>query len=241
MFYRIFILFAFLFVVSAHAQQSNKDKVQAQVNETIKKLDWGGLDRYSQINNKLKVLDNKPDAVFMGNSITEGWSMNLPDFFSENNFINRGIGGQTTPQMLIRFRQDVINLKPKSVVILAGINDIAINTKFYSIEVIAENIFSMVELAKANRIIPIICSVLPADKFAWNPNISPAASVVKLNVLLESYAVQNEVLYLNYFDKMNNDKGGLQDELTYDGVHVTKKGYELMSKLSKEFVLNAIN
>ena len=126
------------------------------------------------------MLDNKPDAVFMGNSITEGWSMILPDFFSENNFINRGIGGQTTPQMLIRFRQDVINLKPKSVVILAGINDIANNTKFYSIEVIAENIFSMVELAKANGIIPIICSVLPADKFAWNPNILPAASVVKL-------------------------------------------------------------
>ena len=91
MFYKIFILITFSFIVSAHAQQSDKDKVQAQVNETIKKLDWGGLDRYSQINNKLKVLDNKPDAVFMGNSITEGWSMNLPNF-SENNFINRGDG-----------------------------------------------------------------------------------------------------------------------------------------------------
>ncbi|MDG2492228.1 MAG: GDSL-type esterase/lipase family protein [Flavobacteriaceae bacterium] len=240
MFYKIFILFVFSLVGSAHAQQPNNDKIQAQVNEILKTIDWGGLDRYSQINNRLKVLENKPNAVFMGNSITEGWSMTLPDFFSENNFINRGIGGQTTPQMLIRFRQDVINLKPKSVVILAGINDIANNTKFYSIEVIAENIFSMVELAKANGITPIICSVLPADKFGWNPNILPADSVVKLNLLLKTYAVQNEVLYLNYYDKMNNEKGGLKDEFTNDGVHVTKKGYELMSKLSKEFVSNAI-
>ncbi len=239
MFYRILIMLTFLCLSHVQAQEISEETVNTKVNEALKNLDWAGIDKYNQLN-ELQISKSSPDAVFMGDSITEGWSFFLPEFFSNNNFINRGIGGQTTSQMLIRFRQDVINLKPKSVVILAGINDIANNTKFYSIEVIAENIFSMVELAKANGIIPIICSVLPADKFAWNPNISPAASVVKLNLLLESYAVQNEVLYLNYFDKMNNDKGGLQDELTSDGVHVTKKGYELMSKLSKEFVSNAI-
>ena len=233
------MLLTFLCFIPVQAQENLEEIVKTKVNEVIKNLDWAGIDKYNK-QNELQISKSSPDAVFMGDSITEGWSFFLPEFFSNNNYINRGIGGQTTSQMLIRFRQDVINLKPKSVVILAGINDIARNNKFYSLEIIAENIFSMVELAKANGIIPIICSVLPADKFAWNPNILPAASVVKLNLLLESYAVQNEVLYLNYFDKMNNDKGGLQDELTSDGVHVTKKGYELMSKLSKEFVSNAI-
>ena len=240
MFYKIFTILLFSFLLSAHAQDASEELIKAKVYETIKQLDWGGLERYSHLNSELQALENKPDAVFMGNSITEGWSFHFPDFFTENNFINRGIGGQTTSQMLIRFRQDVINLNPKSVIILAGINDIAKNSRFYSINVIAENIFSMVELAKANGIIPIICSVLPADKFEWNPDILPAASVVELNTLLESYALKNKLFYLNYFDKMNNNQGGLQSELTTDGVHVTIKGYELMSKLAKQSISDVI-
>ena len=237
MFNRIFMLFTFscLIPLQGQGQGISEEIVNAKVKKDLKNSDWAGIDKYYQLN-ELQLSKSPPDAVFIGDSITEGWSFFLPEFFSDNNFINRGIGGQTTSQMLIRFRQDVVNLKPKSVVILAGINDIARNTKFYSLEIIAENIFSMVELAKINGIVPIICSVLPADEFRWNPDILPADSVIKLNDLLEAYANNNQVLYLNYFDEMNNNNGGLQVELTSDGVHVTEKGYELMSILAKQSI-----
>ena len=239
MFNRIFMLFTFSCLIPLQGQGQvqgiSEEIVNAKVKKDLKNSDWAGIDKYYQLN-QLQLSKSPPDAVFIGDSITEGWSFFLPEFFSDNNFINRGIGGQTTSQMLIRFRQDVVNLKPKSVVILAGINDIARNTKFYSLEIIAENIFSMVELAKINGIVPIICSVLPADEFSWNPDILPADSVIKLNDLLEAYANNNQVLYLNYFDEMNNNNGGLQVELTSDGVHVTEKGYELMSILAKQSI-----
>ena len=237
MFIRIIILFTFssFIPLKGQGQGISEEIVNAKVKKNLNNLDWAGIDKYYQLN-ELQLSKSPPDAVFMGDSITEGWSFFLPEFFSDNNFINRGIGGQTTSQMLIRFRQDVVNLKPKSVVILAGINDIARNTKFYSLEIIAENIFSMVELAKINGIVPIICSVLPADEFRWNPDILPADSVIKLNDLLEAYANKNQVLYLNYFDEMNNNNGGLQVELTSDGVHVTEKGYKLMSILVKQSI-----
>ena len=236
--YRIIMLLTFLCFIPVQAQENLEEIVKTKVNEVIKNFDWAGIDIYN-MQNELQISKSSPDAVFMGDSITEGWSVFLPEFFSNNNYINRGIGGQTTSQMLIRFRQDVINLKPKSVVILAGINDIARNNKFYSLEIIAENIFSMVELAKINGIVPIICSVLPADEFSWNPDISPADSVIKLNRYLKAYANKNQVIYLNYFDEMDNNNGGLRVELTSDGVHVTEKGYELMSVLAKQSVSTA--
>lgn len=239
MFYRIFILVTFSCFIPLQGQGVSEEIVNTKVKKALKNLDLAGIDKYYQLN-KLQLSKSSPDAVFIGDSITEGWSVFLPEFFSNNNFINRGIGGQTTSQMLIRFRQDVVNLKPKSVVILAGINDIARNTKFYSLEIIAENIFSMVELAKINGITPIICSVLPADEFRWNPDILPADSVINLNELLEIYANKNQILYLNYFDEMNNNNGGLRVELTSDGVHVTKKGYELMSTLAKQSVSSTL-
>ena len=130
------MLLMFLCFIPVQAQENLEEIVETKVNEALKNLDWGGIDKYNK-QNELQITKSSPDAVFMGDSITEGWSVFLPDFFSNNNFINRGIGGQTTSQMLIRFRQDVINLKPKSVVILAGINDIARNNKFYSLEIIA--------------------------------------------------------------------------------------------------------
>ena len=179
--YRILILLTFLCFIPVQAQENLEEIVKTKVNEVIKNLDWAGLDKYNK-QNELQISKSSPDAVFMGDSITEGWSFFLPEFFSNNNYINRGIGGQTTSQMLIRFRQDVINLKPKSVVILAGINDIARNNKFYSLEIIAENIFSMVELAKINGIVPIICSVLPADEFSWNPDCQLAFETLKAKI-----------------------------------------------------------
>ena len=131
--------------------------------------------------------------------------------------------------MLLRFRKDVIALNPKAVVILAGINDIAENTRFYDLNTVADNIFSMVELSKAHDIIPIICSVLPADKFNWNPEIIPTQKVADLNTLLENYARKNNEIFLDYYSVMHNGKGGLNDVFTNDGVHLTIEGYEFMS------------
>ena len=170
----------------------------------------------------------------MGNSITQGWSNFDPNFFIENPFINRGISGQTTPQMLIRFKPDVVNLKPKAVVILAGINDIAGNTGTMEIENIAENIFSMSEIAEANNITVYICSVLPAKDFPWSPGLNPAKKVVKLNAILKDYCEKNKIQYVDYYSKMEDGNGGLKvPEYTTedDLVHPNLSGYKVMEEV----------
>jgi lysophospholipase L1-like esterase len=193
--------------------------------------DWANLSRYKAENNKLKNSSDGVKVVFMGNSITEGWSHFEPEFFSTNSYINRGISGQTTPQMLIRFKPDVVNLKPKAVVILAGINDIAGNTGPIQMENIAENIQSMAEISKANRIQVLICSVLPAIDFPWSPGLNPSKKVLKLNKLLKYYCRENNIIYVDYYSSMVDKKGGLKvPEYTSadDLVHPNKKGYEVM-------------
>ena len=146
--------------------------------------DWANLNKYQKNNEELMEITEPNRVVFMGNSITEAWSFFNKNFFIENPFVNRGISGQTTPQMLIRFKSDVVNLNPKSVVILAGINDIAGNTGPISIENTAENIISMAEIALANNIRVFICSTLPALDFPWSPGLNPATKVIKLNKIL---------------------------------------------------------
>jgi len=136
--------------------------------------DWAHLKKYEKENEQLKKISEPNRVVFMGNSITEGWSYFNKDFFINNPFVNRGIGGQTTPQMLVRFKPDVINLNPKAVVIMAGINDIARNTGPILLENTADNIISMAEIAKANNIKVYICSTLPAIDFLWSPGLEPA-------------------------------------------------------------------
>ena len=195
--------------------------------------DWPNLNRYKEENAKLEVLNSKDHSrvVFMGNSITEGWLNKRPDFFSANQYINRGISGQTTPQMLLRFRQDVIALKPLAVVILAGINDIAQNTGPYSLEATSGNLFSMCELAKQNGIKVIICSVLPAADFPWKHGLEPAPKVVALNKVLKEYAEKNKLFYVDYFSAMVNEKWGLKEELGTDGVHPNEAGYAIMEPI----------
>jgi lysophospholipase L1-like esterase len=204
--------------------------------------DWPNLNRYKEENSKLETLNPKERSrvVFMGNSITEGWINKRPEFFSSNNYINRGIGGQTTPQMLLRFRQDVIALKPSSVVILAGINDIAQNTGPYSLEATSGNIFSMCELAKQNGIKVIICSVLPAADFPWRQGLEPAPKVIKLNTILKEYAEKNKFFYVDYFSAMVNDKSGLKDELGTDGVHPNEAGYAIMEPILQKVIAKAL-
>ena len=192
--------------------------------------DWPNLSKYKNANTQLDSLETNYRIVFMGNSITELWTTISPSFFDNKNYVNRGISGQTTPQMLIRFRQDVINLNPFAVVILAGINDIAQNTGPSTIQMIKNNIISMIELANSNKIHVILCSVLPAEKFPWFPEILPAQKVVDLNKELIEYADKNNILYVDYFSLMVNENMGMKKELTNDGVHPNKKGYLIMEK-----------
>jgi len=194
--------------------------------------DWANLNRYAKDNERITALPpDKNRVVFMGNSITEGWLTTYPDFFSGKPYINRGIGGQTTPQMLLRFRADVINLKPGTVVILSGINDIAGNTGPSTLEMIMDNIISMSELAKANNIKVILCSVLPANNFYWNPGTKPAEKVLALNQMIQSYAKANNIPYVDYHTPMKDTEDGLRKEYGPDGVHPNAEGYKIMGPL----------
>ena len=217
---------------------NNAQDIYIQGGGTL--TDWAHLKKYEQNNSELKNINEPDRVVFMGNSITEGWSFLDKDFFINNPFVNRGIGGQTTPQMLIRFKPDVVNLNPKAVVILAGINDIAGNTGPITIENIAENIISMAEIAKANEIKVFICSTLPAIDFPWSPGMEPGPKVVKLNSILKNYCDSNNIPYVDYFSAMSDKKGGLKvPEYTTadDLVHPNLAGYKVMEKI----ILKALN
>lgn len=203
--------------------------------------DWPNLARFKAENEKLgEPAKKEKRVVFMGNSITEGWSQHHPEFFKDKPYVNRGISGQTTPQMLIRFRPDVVGLQPKVVVILAGINDIAGNTGPSTLKMIADNIKSMAELAMANKIKVVLCSVLPANDFPWNPGTEPANKVIELNRMIETYAEENKIIYVDYFSAMVDDQKGLINELTYDGVHPNAKGYKVMEPLVEAAIKKAL-
>ncbi|HEX7412225.1 MAG TPA: SGNH/GDSL hydrolase family protein [Bacteroidales bacterium] len=203
--------------------------------------DWANLDRFKNENAKLGLpVPGENRIVFMGNSITEGWSNLSPDFFSGKPYINRGISGQTTPQMLVRFRPDVINLKPAVVIILAGTNDIAGNTGPSTLEMIADNIFSMAELAKANGIKVVLSSVLPAFDYPWKPGLKPAEKIAALNEMIENYADKNGIVYLDYFSAMADERKGMKDAYTYDGVHPNKTGYKVMEPLAEGAIAKAL-
>ena len=227
--YNKILLILFLFSI---AMSNNAQDIYIQGGGTL--TDWAHLKKYEQSNSELKKINEPDRIVFMGNSITEGWSNFDKDFFINNPFVNRGIGGQTTPQMLIRFKPDVVNLNPKAVVILAGINDIAENTGPVTIENIAENIISMAEIAKANEIKVFICSTLPAIDFPWSPGMEPGPKVIKLNSILKNYCNSNNIPYVDYFSAMSDDKGGLKvPEYTTadDLVHPNLAGYKVMEKI----------
>jgi len=202
----------------------------AQDNKTI--MDWANLNKYSKENENFNTpLKGEKRIVFMGNSITEFWKVSDSVFFSNKSYINRGISGQTTPQMLVRFRPDVINLKPAVVVILAGINDTAENTGPTTLETVFGNIVSMAELAKANNIKVILSSVLPALDFPWRPGLQPANKIIRLNTMIKNYCSQNKIIYVDYFSKMADGQNGLRKDLSEDGVHPTLAGYKVMEPL----------
>jgi lysophospholipase L1-like esterase len=203
--------------------------------------DWPNLKRFQEENAKLAApAANETRVVFMGNSITEGWKNSSPEFFNGRPYINRGISGQTTPQMLIRFHQDVVNLKPKVVVLLCGINDIAGNTGPSTLEMIQDNIAAMAEIARANKINVVLSSVLPAFDFPWKPGMEPANKVIALNTWIKAYAAQHKLIYLDYFSAMKDERNGLSEELAKDGIHPTKKGYAIMEPLAEKAISQAM-
>jgi len=194
---------------------------------------WANYNRYEVANKTVK----KPVAIFMGNSITESWNRSHPDFFTQNGYVGRGISGQVTAQMLARFRADVLDLKPQVVCILAGTNDIAQNCMYMSVENIAGNIFSMAELAKANGIKVVICSVLPATHYSWRPTVqNPADQIIQLNKLLQKYAQKNKIPYVDFHSMMKDEQNGLPQKYSKDGVHPTKEGFSMMEPIIKEAI-----
>jgi lysophospholipase L1-like esterase len=203
--------------------------------------DWPNLKRFQEENAKLAApAANEKRVVFMGNSITEGWKNSSPEFFNGRPYINRGISGQTTPQMLIRFHQDVVNLKPKVVVLLCGINDIAGNTGPSTLEMIQDNIAAMAEIARVNKINVVLSSVLPAFDFPWKPGMEPANKVIALNTWIKAYAAQHKLIYLDYFSAMKDERNGLSEDLAKDGIHPTKKGYAIMEPLAEKAIAQAM-
>jgi lysophospholipase L1-like esterase len=204
--------------------------------------DWADLVHYAQANTALPPpAPNEQRVVFMGNSITEGWAKFFPAEFPGKPYIGRGISGQTTPQMLVRFRQDVVALGPAVVVILGGTNDIAGNTGPSTLEMIEDNLMSMTEIAKANGIRVVLSSVLPVYDYPWRQGLQPASKIIALNTWMKSYAARVGAVYLDYHTAMVDERQGLRANLTRDGVHPTEAGYRIMAPLAEKAIEEAIH
>ncbi len=197
----------------------------------ISAQDFANFGKYEKQNQEVLSQNIAPNSVFMGDSITEGWFSTDPGFFTKNNFVGRGISGQVTSQMLLRFREDVIKLKPKRVIILAGTNDIAENQGPISLDKVFGNIVSMAELAKANNIKVVLCSALPAYDFPWRKDMQPANKVIALNKMIKDYALKNKIIYVDYHSVLKDEKNGLPKEIAEDGIHPNKLGYEKMEAI----------
>lgn len=205
------------------------------------RTDWAYLERYRADNAALKPpAAGENRVVFMGNSITEGWAKHFSTMFPNKPYIGRGISAQTTPQMLVRFRQDVIALKPRVVVLLAGTNDIAGNTGPSTLGMIEDNIASMEELARANGIAVVLCSVLPVHDYPWKKGLAPAPKIVALNRWIKQYAETHGAVYVDYHSAMADERQGLKRALSADGVHPNEAGYRVMAPLVEKGITEAL-
>ena len=203
--------------------------------------DWPNLAEFQEVNATIEAPKKGENrVVFMGNSITIGWINARPEFFEGKPWINRGISGQTTPQMLVRFRQDVINLRPKVVVVLAGTNDIAGNTGPSTIPMIMDNIKGMAEMAHANGIKVVLSSTLPAFDYPWRPGLEPAPKIIALNKMIKSYCEKKGHVYLDYFSAMVDERNGLPKKYAEDEVHPTIEGYKVMEPLVEAAIATAL-
>lgn len=224
-------------VASQHPEWANLNKHDLQLL-----TDFPWLARFKEAD--LKLGPPRPDekrVVFMGDSITEGWHFDLPGgLFASKPYINRGISGQTTPQMVLRFHQDVVSLLPKVVVILAGTNDIAGNTGPMTLEETESNIAAMAEMATENHIRVVLCSILPAYDFPWSPGLTPAPKIDAINAWIKDYAAQHGHVYVDYHSAMKDARDGLPSNLSHDGVHPTLAGYDIMAPLVEAGIAQAM-
>jgi lysophospholipase L1-like esterase len=219
---------------SGHPNDSNRTEHDRQLL-----VEFGGLEHFKEANMQIGApAADENRVVFMGDSITQGWK--LDESFPGKPYINRGISGQTSPQMLVRFRQDVIDLKPKVVVILAGTNDIAGNTGPMTLEQTEENIASMAELAEANRIRVVLCSILPAFDYGWAPGLTPAPKIAEVNAWIRGFALAKGFVYVDYYSAMKDDRGGLPPTLSVDGVHPLPAGYQAKAPLAEAGIEKAL-
>lgn len=240
-----FAAIALLLCSAAFAQTDDPAKIKAELDRDKKiLLDWPALSRYAGDNAKLSAPAPKENrVVFMGDSITDAWIKRSPKFFADNpGYIDRGISGQTTPQMLIRFQPDVIALKPKVVVILAGTNDIAGNTGPMTLEMIEANFVSMAELAKANHIKVVLSSVMPVcDYHRPQTERRPPAQIIALNEWIKDYVAKNKLVYLDYYNAMLDDQKMFRKEITDDGLHPNEAGYAIMEPLAVKAIAAALH
>lgn len=243
---KIILAFICLFSINSFAQDEVTLKISGEEYKQLekhfnnkqtdkrRKSDWAQFNRYAKANEEIK--GQKIKAVFMGNSITDNWARRRPEFFKNNGYVGRGISGQTSSEMLVRFQADVINLHPKVVVILAGTNDIAGNNGIIELEHTMENIISMCELAKLHKITPILCSVTPSIGYRWRKDLKPAESITKLNKMIKAYADKMRYTYVDYFSALADERGAMGPGLSDDDCHPTNAGYEIMEPIIKKAV-----
>ena len=203
--------------------------------------DWFRFNDYKADNERIIANEAYPDVVFMGNSITENWAYFHPEFFTSHNYLGRGIGGQTSAHMLVRFKTDVIDLHPKAVVIMAGTNDVAHNDFWVEPEQVVNNVISMCTLARANGIIPIISSITPSTAFVWRPEIKDAGqTIVEINRNLRAYAEANGIIYVDYHSALADENQGFPTSLSEDGCHPNPDTYFIMEELVLEAIREAM-
>jgi acyl-CoA thioesterase-1 len=248
---------AVLFVTSANAQTSTPSapmvppSVSAELSDAAGRVaqmertlaDWPNLAKYRDANTALPLpVTSEKRIVFMGDSITEGWAKLDPEYFAAHPaYVDRGISGQTTPQMLVRFRQDVIALRPAVVVILAGTNDIAGNTGPTTTEAIEQNLQSMAELAQVSGIRVVLSSVLPVFDYPWRPGLQPVPKIAALNSWMKDYCAKAGCVYLDYFSAMADERQGLPTTTSSDGVHPNKAGFAIMEPLADKAIAQALS
>jgi acyl-CoA thioesterase I len=215
-------------------QQDGVQATSQAVTPSVVQADWANLAAYHDANASLPPpIPGKPRIVFLGDSITQGWELGTSKLV-RGELINRGISGQTTPQILLRFRQDVINLQPNIVHIIAGTNDIAENTGRTTLEAIENNLMSMVDLAQKNGIRVVLASLPPAADFPWRPGLSPAAKIVALDRWIRDYASKKGLIFIDYHAQLADAQQGFKTALSDDGVHPNKDGYTVMSRVAYE-------
>ena len=225
---KVLIGLTFLFI-------SNSIMAQKKINDSW--IDWANFKKYEADNNKIEPpIKNETRVVFMGNSIFEGWIRLRPEFFSGKPYFDRGISGQTTPQMLLRMYDDVIALQPDIMVLKAGINDIAENNAPFNPDHTLDNIKAMAQLARFNKIKVILCSVLPASDFRWRPGLQPGDKVIALNEAIKKFATENKFYYLDLYSAVVDDNKGMRKEYASDGVHPTVEGYKVMEPLLEDAI-----